>query len=54
MKDIKFWMNAQNDIKGYIKIYAKKDIDRNKIKEVIHKIADEIDLTCDFTLEISE
>ena len=54
VKDIKFWMNAQNDIKGYIKIYAKKDIDRNKIKEVIHKIADEIDLTCDFTLEISE
>lgn len=54
VKEIKFWMNANNDIKGYIKIYAKKDLNRRKLQEVIQNIATDIELTCDFTLEVSE
>ena len=54
IKEIKFWMNSQNNIKIYIKIYSNKKLDRNKLKNRISEITKEIDLICDYTLEIDE
>ena len=54
VKEIKFWMNSQNNIKIYIKIYANKNLDRNKLKNRISEITREIELICDYTLEIDE
>ena len=54
VKEIKFWMNSQNNIKIYIKIYANKKLDRNKLKNRISEITREIELICDYTLEIDE
>ena len=47
-------MNSQNNIKIYIKIYANKNLDRNKLKNRISEITREIELICDYTLEIDE
>ena len=52
MKDLKFWMCAQNDMKCYVKLYAKKELDKGKLKEMLHNIADDIELNCDFTIHI--
>ena len=54
IKEIKFWMNSQNNIKIYIKIYSNKKLDRNKLKNRISEITKEIDLICDYTLEVDE
>jgi hypothetical protein len=47
-------MNSQNNIKIYIKIYSNKKLDRNKLKNRISEITKEIDLICDYTLEVDE
>ena len=54
VKNLKFWMISQNYIKGQIKIYSTKDIDRNKLKENINKIIDDIDLNADICIEFDE
>jgi Co/Zn/Cd efflux system component len=54
VKEIKFWMNSQNNIKVYIKIYANKNLNRNQLKNRISEITKEIELICDYTLEIDE
>lgn len=54
VKEIKFWMCAENDIKGYIKLYGKPELDRVQLKKQIHDLADQIELNCDFTIEVSE
>ena len=54
VKNIKFWMISQNHIKGQIKIYSTKNIDRNKLKNKINKIVDEIELIADICIEFDE
>ena len=54
VKNIKFWMISQNYIKGQIKIYSTKNIDRNKLKNRINKIVDEIELIADICIEFDE
>ena len=54
IKDKKFWMTGQNEIRSYIKIYGQKNLDKNKLKDNLHKICEEVQLNCDFTLEITE
>lgn len=53
VKEMKFWMIAQNEVKAYIKIYGDKNIDRVSLNHLIHSIADEIELNFDCTLEIA-
>ena len=54
VKNIKFWMISQNYIKGQIKIYSTKNIDRNKLKNRINNIVDEIELNADICIEFDE
>ena len=54
VKHIKFWMVAQNYIKGQIKIYSNKSIDRNKLIQKIHEISDEIEINTDISIEFDE
>ena len=54
VRNIKFWMISQNYIKGQIKIYSTKNIDRNKLKNKINSIVDEIELIADICVEFDE
>ena len=54
VRNIKFWMISQNYIKGQIKIYSTKNIDRNKLKNKINSIVDEIELIAYFCVEFDE
>ena len=54
VKNIKFWMISHNYIKGQIKIYTTKNIDRNKLKNKINNIVDEIELNADICIEFDE
>ena len=54
VKSIKFWMISHNYIKGQIKIYTTKNIDRNKLKNKINNIVDEIELNADICIEFDE
>lgn len=54
VKNLKFWMISQNYIKGEIKIYSTKNIDRNKLKQLINDIIDELDLNADICIEFDE
>lgn len=54
VKNIKFWMISQNNIKGQIKIYSTKNIDRNKLKSKLNSICDEIELIADICVEFDE
>ena len=54
VKQIKFWMISNNYIKGQIKIYSTKNIDRNKLKNKINNIVDEIELNADICIEFDE
>ena len=54
VRNIKFWMISQNYIKGQIKIYSTKNIDRNKLKNKVNSIVDEIELIADICVEFDE
>jgi Co/Zn/Cd efflux system component len=54
IKNIKYWMISQNYIKGQIKIYSTKNMDRNKLKNKINNILDEIELIADICVEFDE
>ena len=54
VRNIKFWMISQNYIKGQIKIYSTKNIDRNKLKNKINSIVDDIELIADICVEFDE
>ena len=54
VKNLKFWMIAQNNIKGQIKIYSTKNIDRNKLKQTINNIIEELELNADICIEFDE
>lgn len=54
VKSLKFWMVSQNYIKGQIKIYSTKNIDRNKLNQSIHKIVDDLELNADICIEFDE
>ena len=54
VRNIKFWMISQNYIKGQIKIYSTKNIDRNKLKNKINSIVDEIELIAAICVEFDE
>ena len=54
VRNIKFWMISQNHTKGQIKIYSTKNIDRNKLKNKINSIVDEIELIADICVEFDE
>ena len=54
IKNIKYWMISQNYIKGQIKIYSTKNMDRNKLKNKINNIVDEIELIADICVEFDE
>ena len=54
VKNLKFWMIAQNYIKGEIKIYSTKNMDRNKLKQAINDIIDELELNADICIEFDE
>ena len=54
VRNIKFWMISQNYIKGQIKIYSTKNMDRNKLKNKINSIVDEIELIADICFEFDE
>ena len=54
VKNLKFWMISQNYIKGQIKIYSTKNIDRNKLKQAIHDIIDELSINADICIEFDE
>ena len=54
VRNIKFWMISQNYIKGQIKIYSTKNIDRNKLKNKINSIVDEIELIADICVEFDK
>ena len=54
IKNIKYWMISQNYIKGQIKIYSTKNMDRNKLKNKINNIVDEIELIADICIEFDE
>ena len=54
IKERKYWMTSQNEIKSYFKIYAQRGINKNKLKDSLHKICEEVQLNCDFTIEITE
>ena len=47
-------MISQNNIKGQIKIYSTKNIDRNKLKSKLNSICDEIELIADICVEFDE
>ena len=54
VKNLKFWMISQNYIKGQIKIYCTKNIDRNKLKQTINNIIDELELNAEICIEFDE
>lgn len=54
IKNIKYWMISQNYIKGQIKIYSTKNMDRNKLKNKINNILEEIELIADICVEFDE
>jgi Co/Zn/Cd efflux system component len=54
VKSLKFWMVSQNYIKGQIKIYSTKNIDRNKLTQSINKIVDDLELNADICIEFDE
>lgn len=54
VKHFKFWMIAQNYLKGQIKIYSNNNIDRLKLKDAIHKIADDVGVHADISIEFDE
>ena len=54
VKNLKFWMVSQNYIKGQIKIYSTKNLDRNKLKETINGIIDDLELNADICIEFDE
>jgi hypothetical protein len=47
-------MISQNYIKGNIKIYSTKNIDRNKLKQCINDIIDDLELNADICIEFDE
>ena len=47
-------MISQNYIKGNIKIYSTKNIDRNKLKQSINDIIDDLELNADICIEFDE
>ena len=54
VKEIKFWMIAQNEMKCYIKLYVKNNFDKTKILNYINNLAKEIELNCEFSLQTDE
>ena len=54
VKNLKFWMVSQNYIKGQIKIYSTKNLDRNKLKQTINGIIDDLELNADICIEFDE
>ena len=54
VKNIKFWMISQNYLKGQIKIYTTKNINRYELKRKINNIVDEIELNADICVEFDE
>ncbi len=51
--DLKYWMNAENEIKVYAKLKG-SDIDKNLLKEKLENISREFNLICDYTIDNEE
>ena len=45
---------AQNEMKCYIKLYVKNNFDKIKIINYINNLAKEIELNCEFSLQMDE
>ena len=54
VKSHKYWMISQNYIKGQIKIYSTKNIDRNGLKQAINGFIDDLELNADICIEFDE
>ena len=51
--DLKYWMNAENEIKVYAKVKG-SDLDKNLLKEKLENINRQFNLICDYTIDIEE